>query len=520
MLWTLVCLALIAGLGLGMYARYTQKVVNAWDPLAYLFAGQRIAEGEGPTLCHPFNESIGPFFTLAGFNVQVDDGACLFLNYPPAFPLLLAAAQVLTGVPDAALYVPALLGALGILITFAFGAVWFDRWVGLIAAGVLALMPVYVTASTAPWSDVAATVFGMGGLALFLWARSFPREKTRWSMAVSVVAAAALVYGISIRYINVVILLPLALLVLTSQRDGFRRKTDWLFAGVVFFGLVGILLFNQIYYGGPFTTGYSPRHGWYSWPAFSPEYALGSSPVGSQSFKAVVNTLVENLRWLLVLAVAGLVAMPRRAGLFIGALIGSFMALYGLYAFPAEGVNARFLLPVLPPLAVAVAYGLRFGWLRWGWESGKAWLWTLVGIVFLVASLLVPLPDRLETLQERNAAAARDVQIARELVEDSDPSAVFLAYGLNDPIIYSGERLGLFYRRLLPQDPVTGALQWDELETRMVEVVTELLQLGIPVYYVQDSDPPFADSRNILERHFVLEPQNTAPATFRILIEP
>jgi hypothetical protein len=230
--------------------------------------------------------------------------------------------------------------------------------------------------------------------------------------------------------------------------------------------------------------------------------------------------LVENLRWLLVLAVVGLVAMPRRAGLFIGALISSFVALYGLYAFPAEGVNARFLLPVLPPLAVAVAYGLRFGWLRWGWKSGKAWLWALVGIVFLVASLLVPLPDRLETLQERNAAAARDVQLARELVENSDPSAVFLAYGLNDPIIYFGERLGLFYRRLLPQDPVTGALQWDELETRLVEVVTELLQLGIPVYYVQDSDPPFADSRNILQRHFVLEPKNTAQATFRISFEP
>ena len=299
-----------------------------------------------------------------------------------------------------------------------------------------------------------------------------------------------------------------------------RRKPAWLFAGVVVLGLLGILLFNQIYYDGPFTTGYSPRHGWYSWPAFSLKYVLGPSPVGGQSLKAVVNTLIENLRGFLLLAVVGLIVMPRRAGLFFGALIGSFVVLYALYAFPAEGVNARFLLPVLPSLAVAVACGLRYGWVRWGQESRKAWLWTLVGGALLAMSLLFPLSDRMETLQQRNVAAAREAQIARDLVESSEPSAVFLAYGMNDPIFYSGQRLGLFYRRLPPQDQVTGELRWDALEPRLVEVVTKLLELDVPVYYVQDSDPPFADSLAILERHFVLDSQNTVPASFRVSIEP
>jgi hypothetical protein len=526
-LWPLIFLALTLGLGLGTYARYTQRVVEGWDPLAYLYAGQRIVEGKGPTLCHPYNEVIGPYFTLAGFNVRVKEGACLYLNYPPGFPLLLAVAQILTGSPDAALYVPALLGALGTVMAFGLGAVMFDRWVGLVGALVLALMPTYLAASTSPWSDLAGTVFVMGGMVLYLWAQSFPVAQKQRSALLSMVGGGLVVYGVFVRYTNVFALLPLVLYILSDEMadrrerhqkgDAFKRKSHWLFAGVVVLGLLGILGFNRVYFGGYLTTGYSPRHGWYTWPAFSMRYLLGPSPVGGKSLPAALETLGENLGWLLIPGAIGLIAMPHRKRLMIAGLILCFVLLYGLYAFPARDVNARFLLPAFPALALAVAYGLRHGMLRWGPGDWKGRLWSLTGGALLVVALGLPLPGRLQELQERNTQALHHVQAVQSLAGNSESDAVFLAYGWNDTLFFYGKRTSLFYRRIPPLDPVTGTYRWNQLEARLVEAVTELLRRGVPVYYVQDSDPPFADSLNILLRHFRLSPQeSTTPPVYRI----
>jgi hypothetical protein len=510
-------LALIAGLGLGLYITYTQTVVDGWDPLAYLYAGERIAEGKGSTLCHAYNEEIGPYFTLAGFNVRVNEGPCLRLNYPPGFPMLLAAAQGMTGEPDAALYVPALLGSLGLVATFGLGAVLADRWVGLLAAGIVALTPAYLSGSTSPWSDVAGTVFLTGGITLFLWGQSFVSGRKGRATAAAVLGGGLVVYGLFVRYTNVVALVPLALYILMSQRrEAFKRSDNWLFGGLVLLGLLGILAFNRAYFGGYLTTGYSPGHGWYSWPAFSLRYALGASPVGGESLPAALDTLVENVGWLVVPGLIGLVALPRDKGLLVGGSVLGFTVFYGLYAFAPQGVNARFLLPAFPALAVAVAYGLRYGALRWGRGDRRSWLWSLVGGGLMLVALGLPLVGRLGSLQERNAAAERHVETARSVVAGSAPDAVFLAYGLNDPIFVHGERTSLYYRRLPPWDPAAGVLRWDQFEPRLVEVVTELLERDVPVYYVQDSDPPFADSLAILQQHFSVRVVKTSPPVYEV----
>lgn len=516
----LVALALVIGPGLAMYTGYTQTTVDGWDPVAYLYAGQRIAEGHGPTICHPYNEAIGPYFTLAGFNVQVSRGPCLYLNYPPGFPLLLAAAQVLTGLPDTALYVPAFLGALGLLVTFALGAALFDRWVGLVGAAVLALTPVYLDASTSPWSDLAGTVFVMGGLALHLLGQSSLAEHKSRPAIAAACGSGLILYGLFIRYTNAIVLLPLALYILVSQKkDAFKHISHWLFSGLTVLGFVGILLFNHMYFGGYLTTGYSPRHGWYTWPAFSLRYAWGPSPVGGESLKAAFETVRQNLGWLLLPGLVGMVTMPPRKKLLLGGLILSFVLLYGLYAFPARGVNARFLLPVFPPLALVVAYGLRYGVQRWGWADRRGWLSALAGGALLLLVLGLPLPRHLRDLQERNERSSQVVMTVQALVEHSEPDTVFLAYSLNDPIFFYGKRLTLFYRRLPPLDPTSGDYRWDKFESLLIEAVTNLLERGVPVYYVQDSSPPFADSLNILMRQFVLEPQQTTPITYRVSLD-
>jgi hypothetical protein len=212
----------------------------------------------------------------------------------------------------------------------------------------------------------------------------------------------------------------------------------------------------------------------------------------------------------------GLVALPRNKRLLLGGLVFGVTFFYGLYAFAPQGVNARFLLPAFPALAVAVAYGLRYGVVRWGASDRKSWLWSLVGAGLILVALGLPLGERLQNLQERNAAAARHVESARSVVQGSEPDAVFLAYSLNDPIFAHGERTTLYYRRLPPWDPAAGVLRWDQFEPRLVEVVTELLERGVPVYYVQDSDPPFADSLAVLERNFTLHVEKTEPPVFEV----
>lgn len=515
-LWSFALLVLVAGVSLGIYLRHTQTIMAGWDPLAYLYAGERMAEGKAPAVCHSYNEVIGPYFTLAGFNVQVERGECLYLNYPPGFPLLLAAAQVLTGLQDAPLYVPAVLGTLGILATYAMGAVLFDRWVGAIGAAAVALTPTYLDASTSPWSDLAGTVFVVGGITLYLWSQSLRAGRRLRPVAASVGGGVLIVYSIFIRYTSVVPLLPLGLYVLVTQRRSvFKSTVHWLFGAIILLGLVGILIFNRAHYGGYLTTGYSARHGWYTWPAFSLRYALGPSPADGQSLKAALETLGKNFGWLLIPCLIGLVTMPRHQRLLIAILILSCTLFYGLYAFAPRGVNARFLLPAFPGVALAVAYGVRYGVLRWGgnWRSR---LWTLTGGILVVVVLGWSLPARLQMLRERNDGARHHVQMVQTLVEHTEPDGVVLAYTLNDPIFFYGGRVSLFYRRVPPLDPATRTYRWDQLEPRLVGAVNGLLQQGVPVYYVQDSDPPLADSLHILARHFALHPLGTEPPLYRV----
>ena len=131
--------------------------------------------------------------------------------------------------------------------------------------------------------------------------------------------------------------------------------------------------------------------------------------------------------------------------------------------------------------------------------------------------LLIPLPDYLQDLTERNTGDAAHVDGVKRLVDGSESGAVFLAYGTNDAIAYYSQRVTLFYRRIPTWDPATGTHRWGKLEPPLVEAVNRLLERGEPVYYVQDSDPPFADSLNILRRHFDLSPQGgTVPLVYRI----
>jgi len=487
-----------------MYVPYTQTTLEGWDPLAYFYAGQRLAEGKGLAFCHPYNARIGPYFTLSGFNVRLEDHpACLYLNYPPGFPALLALAYILTGDARSAFYVPAVLGALGVVLTFAVGAMLFDPYVGLVGAIILLFAPTFLQFSTSLWSDGPATTLMLGGIAAILAGER--AQKSWWQVVAGGAGALLLGWSIFVRYANGVVLLPIA--AYCGVKYGIRglgknhiRAFLLCSAGVI----LGVLMFNKHYYGGFFTSAYSPRHGWYEWPAFSVQYALGESPVGGRSLIGVWKTLWDNYAWLILIGVLGWAYMSTSQLALVLGDIMTFVGLYSFYAFAPVGINARFLIPVLPFIALSIGWAMKNAvpkpWQTW---------WQLIGIVSVIVILLIPAPGRLWKLAARNQAAVLAVENIKQLAGRTEPNAVILAYNTNDLIAFYGQRTTLFYRRIRSEDA-------QGLERQLVGVCTTLLKMGVPVYYVVDRDPPLGNSLTILERHFSLLRFNNAPLMYRL----
>ena len=507
--WAALLLAVVAFL---VCRQLTQRVVDGWDPLAYLYAAERMADGEPLAYCHPFNEEIGPYFTLAGFNVRGADPGCLYLNYPPGFPLLLAAAQELIPLPDAMYIVPALFGATGLLVTYALGRLWLDVRSALTAMIILMLTQVYLQFSTSVWSDLPVSVMLFGGLALLVWAERQSSAGVQGGCAF--VAGLVIGWGLFGRYSAAVFLVPVALYLVSGKPISslLKSPTVWGFGLSVVVVFLGIAAYNHVFYGGVLMTPYHVEHGWYDWPKFSLQYALGQSPVGSGSLVAEVEMLRDSFGYLLLVAAVGVGSTPRRARWVVLTGLGCFLVFYGLYAFPARGINARFILPMLPFVAFLVAAGL------WRVRQGSAqmtWIWRGLVLTLLVLQFVLSLPSTLQRLADRNLSTKAYVESISAVAGSTEPDAVILAYHANDAIAYHSERLTMFYRRIRPPAGMTDSAAV-YFENQLVYAVDSLLDRGVPVYYLLEVEPSFRDSLAILKRNFEVRSVATDVQLYRI----
>jgi hypothetical protein len=175
------------------------------------------------------------------------------------------------------------------------------------------------------------------------------------------------------------------------------------------------------------------------------------------------------------------------------------LLLYAVYAFAPVGVNSRFLLPIFPFILAAVSAGLLYVGEKF--PSGR-WRWG-IGVILLLA-LTWQIPGLLTDLQKRNTHSQNMANRMQALVADTDPSAVFLSYTLNDHIYFYGQRSVLNYRYIPPVDPVNRRYKVDFLEPCLVATINELLAQGIDVYYIDDSSPSFWGTLPVLQSHFEL----------------
>lgn len=472
-------IVLASGVGLLLVSNLTPSVP---DSIGYVLAGQSLAVGQGLTFADALNLSAGPFFHPHAFRMVGSQTANAVFGYPPGYPIILALA-ILLGGQNAVYYVVPVLGALGILLTYWLGRLLTEsRAAALWGALLLSLSPTFWVFSTAPWSEIPSLVCLTAGAASY-WLSRAAGESRRPQWHWSLLAATLIGYSFFIRYTNLAILVPalLAFELYTARNGVFRQVWRWVF----WFGLglfaAGTLVYNQVYFGGPLNSIYStPKLGAYPWPYFSLAYALSPSPINGYSLVGALTTLWQNYYVLLFLAPVGWQALSIRGTLISAGVTVSTLALFSVYAFSPTEINARFILPMLPFLCIAIGTGItRVG----AHLPGLAWRWAassiLIGILVLS---LATTGTKLRIRNENDATARQNIQ---SLVAETPMTSVWMSTELNDLILIYGKRSVLNYRQMLRVAAV-GGYNSASYQGCLVGTIDRLLAAGIPVYYVYD----------------------------------
>lgn len=482
------------------YFRWTLTVSRWNDPGAYTFAGWQLAATGKPSYFDANNVAVGPYFTLHGFLVQRDSSdPDFYLSYPVGFPLLLAMVERVIGA-QAAWYVVPGLAVVGLLSLFGLGRMLFGRWVGLVAAGLLAFSVDYWTYGTENWSDVPAAALLLAGTCVAVWAAR------KNSSGGGLLAGALLGYACFIRYVSFLALVPLGLYLWFAMRSPRPYRAIGGVLGGLAILFTAILVYNKVVFGGPLTSGYDPRHGWVPWPALSWSNFVGNSPVERGGILPIIVSLWRNLGIGLIAAIIGLLLMPRVDALLVGGNALIFVLFYSLYLWPSN--DARFVVYALAMLCLAAAVAIVRG-LSLVLRRRPRWL-ALAVITLLIVWHLPKLQETQRSLAGRDRQAHNMVDQARSLASAAAPNAVFLSHRYNDLIIMYGQRSALYYALMAPPDPTTQSYQTDQYPAQLVSSVEKLIDQGKPVYLVKEPSSKTLlrgalDPYPILAAHFTLD---------------
>jgi hypothetical protein len=375
---------LLAALALCLPADWSGDLRPAPDAVEYAVTAQRLASGESFALPLPGR----------------DDPS----RYPFGFPALLAPAYWFPGADlRAGLYGVIALGALGVLLVYLLGSRLWDRPTGLLAALTLLFLPQYLTWNRAIMSETATATL-VAATALLLWhAVAIPNaRRQRWLLC-----AAGIAVGVAILVrLNNIVLLPALIAGLAtshfarprsrppSSGEGRRRSGG---EGLITLlpplitltigpalALVALAAYAWITFGSPLGTGYRywvPE--WYADPrlTFAFTYAFRAPALSgdlntppdlpniiyyARSLTGLLPAPTSNFltRGLALIALTGALAALRDRRPAARAMIGfagSLGVLTGLLFAGYFLADVRFLAPLAPMLALAIAGGARTG---------------------------------------------------------------------------------------------------------------------------------------------------------------
>lgn len=485
-----------------LYFSHSITVIQSNDSAGYLYGAIRIAETGLPSHNNPLNGLAGPYFTLHTFKVRLDEtDPNFYLNYSPGFPLVVALFRLLIPHSRAIFLASPTMALVGVIGIYALGEALFNPRVGLAAAILLALDPVYLQMAVLSRSDAAATATMLWGLALFV--RALDQERKLLGLLSGVVLG----FACLIRYIMVVALLPLALYaLLTCGRRLWAKKPIHCF--MLGFGAFALLIvaFNHLYYGGLLTTGYHAPHTLIIYPFFDPSYFFGQSPIDPGGYAATLGALWLNFRYLLILVPFSLLVMSRRQGAFLLSLALFFPLLFSFYLYAPAGFGSRFLLPSFPALYLMVSQ----------LASRVAELITrrrsLAGFLLLALAVFCSLPvvpNTLLTVNKRNQRETSRVALIQEFTSQTEENSVFLTRRYHDQVILYGHRSAMHFDMIPSLEAKAEHRGEQEFERGLVRVMNTLLEAGIPVYWIPDSPrkrPDQFELEPVLQTHFRIVP--------------
>src|SRR5882724_9611119 len=311
--------ALLAGIFV-VYAIFRQQYVGATDWYGYYQQGELLKTGQ---VYLPTELPAADYTPLVPFGYIVEDGRTI-PQYPPGYPLLLAAASFL----GLTFFVTPFVGLVSCILMFRLVRDLTDRRIAAVFTLAWAFLPVVVFGSTSVMSDLVAATALLGAYDTYRRGRLFA-------------SACILGFGLSVRPTNALFLVGFALPLLRDRR--LIRYGLYLILPGILYGI-----YNYRIYGSPWRTGYNdisydllravfPQHfGFYLW-----------------------QTLAQCTPLIVALALWGLKPWTREK-LFYLLWFASFLV---FYSFWKPGGDrwwwSRFLLPGYPPVFFLAASGFQ-----------------------------------------------------------------------------------------------------------------------------------------------------------------
>jgi hypothetical protein len=284
----------------------------------------------------------------------------------------------------------AVLPAIALLLLVRWAAERVEPGFGTVAAVTLGLGTILMTFAAEYFSHVASAALGFGAFALLMREREGPRR-------LALLAAAGLLAGLAVTFEYPLALLAAVLFFYALARpDRLRRAASYAAGAAV--GAAPALAYNLWSLGSPLRFAYSHA---VAIPGRSGHEVLGLNSSGFFGITvprpgAVIDLLVSSrgvltLTPVLAMGIVGAVLMRRQGRRAEAAVIGAVSVVYLLYNAgywqPLGGgtPGPRFLIPILPFLAVALAPAYRrFGAITLGLAIPSA-------LMMLAAALTFPL---------------------------------------------------------------------------------------------------------------------------------
>jgi hypothetical protein len=417
-------------------------VAMAWQSTAlggadqYSYVTEAGLLGEGTLTVHQDVPYSWPYaegtWTPIGYSVVPGSRGTIAPMTPPGLPLLMAALQTLFGF-CAAFWVAPICAGLTIWCTYLLGGHVFGRvGIGLAAAVLVAVSPVFLAHIVSPLSDVPATA--VATLALVLITIEQP-------VAAGLAAATAIAIRPNLAP------LALAILVWTGLRDALSPQARTFFARSTVRAalaiapvIVALASLNVHVYGSALRSGYgvaqdlySSRHLWTNVVHFSTWISQSDTPIVAL---ALVFFVAPGL------LPSAHIPFPR---VLLGGVAAVVILSYVFYQPFEQWVFLRFLLPMWPVVMVLTAAAIVAAAERWlPLRIRQAAPVLLLGVLAWHHLTFAVREHVFVRWQDEN----RYVDVGRYIAATTDPAAVFVSWQQSGSIRLYADRLTLNFARL------------------------------------------------------------------------